>query len=105
MAFRTGLNTTMGNMVRELLAPTKRAMKSDPFLAVSTPALNLYLSECHGACHGTMAASGSLSGSASGSASDVVMPTSYAVLAAIIQLLLFCAVCMRLDMLLTSVVA
>ncbi|KAL0048212.1 hypothetical protein WJX82_010068 [Trebouxia sp. C0006] len=33
MVVRTGLNTTMGNMVRELLAPTKRAMKSDPFLA------------------------------------------------------------------------
>jgi len=39
--FRTGLNTTMGNMVRELLAPTKRAMKSDPFLAVSTPSVIL----------------------------------------------------------------
>jgi len=38
--FRTGLNTTMGNMVRELLAPM-RAMKSDPFLAVSTPSVIL----------------------------------------------------------------
>ncbi|DBA71770.1 TPA: hypothetical protein ACH3X2_011036 [Trebouxia sp. C0005] len=33
MVVRTGLNTTMGNMVRELLAPTKHATKSDPFLA------------------------------------------------------------------------
>ncbi|DBA94075.1 TPA: hypothetical protein ACH3X1_001723 [Trebouxia sp. C0004] len=33
VVFRTGLNTTMGSMVRELLAPTKRSMKSDPFLA------------------------------------------------------------------------
>ncbi len=36
----------MGNMVRELLAPAKRAMKSDPFVAVSPPSVILQFSEC-----------------------------------------------------------
>ena len=35
LLYRTGLNTTMGSMVRELLAPTKTAAQPDSFLAVS----------------------------------------------------------------------
>lgn len=42
---RTGLNTTMGSMIRELLAPSTQAVKQDPFVAVRIlPAL---------ACHDT----------------------------------------------------
>ena len=31
---RTGLNTTMGKMIRELLAPSTQPAKQDPFVAV-----------------------------------------------------------------------
>lgn len=34
VAYRTGLNTTMGSLVRELLAPSKRAAGQDPFVTV-----------------------------------------------------------------------
>lgn len=52
MVVRTGFNTTMGSMVRELVAPTKVFQKEAPFVTVSShPSLAVTTSRClSGSC-------------------------------------------------------
>ena len=47
MVVRTGLNTTMGAMVRQLIAPVDVKKEKDPFEPVSVPGL-LYWDSCSG---------------------------------------------------------
>ena len=49
MVCRTGLHTTMGRMVRQLVAPSQAAMEKDPFIPVSC--LSLDADNCESVVH------------------------------------------------------
>ncbi len=38
MAVRTGLNTSLGSMIRELICPSRLLPQRDPFIPVRSPA-------------------------------------------------------------------
>lgn len=41
MVVRTGLNTCMGSMVRQMIAPTRLQKEATPFVAVTCAAMHL----------------------------------------------------------------